>query len=96
MSRHVVFARAAVDDLESIQSYLLGKSPQASVLVGDAIERAIQLLVERPYAGHARPDLTSSRVLFYPVYRYLLVYRVNEHAVEILRVVHGARETSFE
>lgn len=96
MSRHVVFTRAAVEDLESIQTYLLSKSPQASLLVGDAIERAVNLLVERPYAGHARPDLTSTAVLFYPVYRYLLIYRVHEHAVEIVRVVHGARETSFE
>jgi len=49
-------------------------------------------LAEMPGKGHVREDLTDDEVLFWPVYRYLVVYRPGTAPLEVVRVLHGARD----
>jgi antitoxin ParD1/3/4 len=45
-----------------------------------------------PGQGHTRKDLTDLPVLFWPVGSYLIVYDPEKRPLEILRVLHGARD----
>jgi plasmid stabilization system protein ParE len=55
---------AAQADLDAIQDYLLERSPQASLIVGDALAAAFAALAEFPNKGHYRTDLTNRPVRF--------------------------------
>lgn len=41
--------------------------------------------------GPARPDI-AKEMRYHPVGSYLLLYRLIKNGVEIVRVVHGARD----
>jgi toxin ParE1/3/4 len=59
----------------------------------DAITERFLLLANHPHLGRARDDLGSVRRSF-PVGPYVIVYRVVNGDVRILRVVHGRRDLS--
>jgi antitoxin ParD1/3/4/toxin ParE1/3/4 len=49
-------------------------------------------LAEAPGLGHLRDDLTDEPLRFWAVYSYLIVYRPETDPLEIVRVLHGARD----
>lgn len=81
-------------DLDDIWLYVASSS--GSVDAGDRIldrlYASIRGISENPGIGHLREDLTAKRLRFFSVFSYLIVYREAEDAVEILRILHGARE----
>jgi plasmid stabilization system protein ParE len=87
-----VVAPDAESDLKQIWRYLLG---EAGLAVADQIQGelvdAFEGLADVPGKGHRRPDLTSSDVLFFSVYQYMIVYR-RSATVEIVAVLHGKRD----
>ena len=42
--------------------------------------------------GHTRDDLTSRPVRYWAVRSYMVVYKPDGRPLEIVRVVHGARD----
>ncbi len=42
--------------------------------------------------GHLREDLAEEPLRFWPVYSYLIIYRPDSRPLEIVRVLHGARD----
>jgi antitoxin ParD1/3/4/toxin ParE1/3/4 len=46
----------------------------------------------RPGIGHLRPDLTDADGRFWPVFKYLVIYRPDTKPLEIVRVLHGRRD----
>jgi len=53
---------------------------------------AFQRLAETPGLGHKREDLALLPVLFYAVWSYLVIYKPDTRPLEIVRVLHGARD----
>jgi len=53
---------------------------------------AMVRLGHMPQMGHLREDLTSEGLRFWSVYSYLIIYRSDTHPVQIVRVLHGARD----
>jgi toxin ParE1/3/4 len=43
-------------------------------------------------AGHWRKNLTDDTVKFFPVYSYLIVYRPENTALQIVSILHGLRD----
>ena len=86
---------AARLDLLQIWNYL---AERASLDVADHvlgnIETGFEHLVEFPGAGHRRTDLTKLQLLFYTVHSYLIVYRPQTEPLQVVRVLHGARDVS--
>jgi toxin ParE1/3/4 len=80
----------AEEDLIDIWVYIANANPKAADGVLDAIEHACLRLEDNPYLGPARPDLAPD-LRYRVVGRYLIFYRIVERAVEIVRVIHGAR-----
>ena len=87
-----VLTPAAEGDLLKIIEYLEGDNPNAVLKVDDALDKAMQRLTEIPAIGHERSDLTNEDVRFWPVFKYLVVYRPETKPLEIVRVLHGRRD----
>ena len=81
----------ALINLDSIQDYIAERNPAAaSRLVNDILDRTDTLLSDNPEMG--RPGrIAGTRELVLPGTSDVVAYRLRE-AVEILAVMHGARE----
>jgi toxin ParE1/3/4 len=81
----------AIDDLVSLGDFIAARNPDAAKKVVARIFDAARVLAEFPRVGRAGrvPGTRELVVLRTP---YLVVYRIDEPLVEILRVVHGARQ----
>lgn len=91
MSRYRL-APAARDDLTEIVTYIARDRPGAAKRVLARLRTAMQRLAERPGMGHPREDLADESLRFWPVYSYLIIYRPDTKPLEIVGVLHGARD----
>lgn len=81
---------AARQDLLAIWDYIATDNMAAADRVLDALDARIQLLADHPLLGPSRPDIAPD--LRYLVSdNYLILYRVLPDVVEIVRILHGAR-----
>jgi plasmid stabilization system protein ParE len=87
-----VLTPLAEQDLNDIWDYLAARNIAAADRVLRALERAIERLVRRPGLGHLREDLADRRHRFPLVYSYLIVYRPETKPLQIIRVLHAARD----
>jgi antitoxin ParD1/3/4/toxin ParE1/3/4 len=93
VSRRYVLSEPAVHDLELIKTYLIdqaGASVARHVL--REVRGALELLATRPGLGHIPEDLTDLPVKFWPVFSYLVIYNPNAKPLEVLRILHAARD----
>ncbi len=87
----VRWAAATRRDLASIIDFISQENPVAAAEQVQRIERRADDLMDFPSLG--RPGrLPSTRELVVPGTSYLLIYRSYGETVEILRVLHGARD----
>jgi len=80
----------AADDLESIHVYLSQNHPAWAESTVRAIYAAARSLRTMP-RGRAGA-VEGTRELVMARLPYILVYRVSEHAVELLHIDHGAQD----
>ena len=81
-------------DLFEIGRYVASDSETRADRVLDTIRQAMIVLAAQPLIGHQRLDLAPSSYRFWPVYSYLIVYRADRTPLQIVRVLHGARDVS--
>lgn len=97
MARRVSWRRLAEEDLTQAYLYIGADSPYAAERLLDAVEHAVQFLLENPAAGRVR-EFRSRRargvrswvVKGFPA--YLICYRSDGSELEVVRVLHGARD----
>ena len=92
MDREVVWSLIASTDLESIVEYIFRDSESyAATLACELIAaaRSLAVLSER---GRVVPEYDDPAIREIFVRRYRLIYRVGPVRVEVLRVIHGARQ----
>ncbi len=82
----------AAREVEDIWEYIARDDVAAARRVRLEFYDAFQKLAEQPGIGHTRDDITSRPVRFWPVRSYLVVYKPGSRPLEIVRVVHGARD----
>lgn len=87
-----IFAPAARQDLRDIQLYIARESIAGARRVMAEIRTACTRLAQNPHLGHRREDLTDQPVLFWPVRAYFIIYQPEKTPLEIVRVLHGARD----
>jgi toxin ParE1/3/4 len=84
----IVWLPVAVQDVIHIRTYIADRDPQSASKIGQRIDRAIAHLSVMPNMG--RPGrLFGTRELAISGTPFLAVYRVQNHRVEILRILHG-------
>ena len=81
----------ATTQLGDILEFLADENPAAALRVRNAIYEACEQLAGMPGMGHSREDLTERPVKFWSVFSYLLVYDPSSDPLEIVAVIHGAR-----
>jgi len=95
MSGRFILSAPASQDLDDILTYVLEQSgPNRAQHVVEHLREAFQKLADRPGLGHQREDLADLPVLFWPVWSYLVVYKPDTKPLEIVRVLHGARDVN--
>jgi antitoxin ParD1/3/4/toxin ParE1/3/4 len=87
-----VLSPDALQDLQDIWDYIaLDNLTAADQLEGDFFN-AFEKLARRPRIGHTRRDITERDVRFWPTGSYLIVYREHPKSLQIMAVLHGARD----
>jgi len=88
----VFLTDAAVTDLEAIGDWIAADSPaRAAAFIALLRERCLQL-GDTPLAFPLVPRYERWEVRRRPVGDYLIFYRIHQTRVEILHVLHGARD----
>jgi toxin ParE1/3/4 len=87
----IVIRPKALADLVEIWAYIAEDSPRQADALAAAIDREIRGLARHPLIGRARPELlTDLRSL--PFGRYVIFYLPRKRGIEVVRVLHGARD----
>jgi len=90
------FLRAAENDLLEIWLYIAEDDQDAATRLLLTIQSKCQLLAENGKLGPERSDIAPG-MRYFVVGNFLILYREVDETVEIVRVLHGARnlETIF-
>jgi addiction module RelE/StbE family toxin len=88
------YLTTAEDDLYGIADYISEDNPRAADRMIDRFEQAINRLELSPFAGKVPDDdeLRKRNYRMLIVGKYLVFYKIKEKAVEIHRIIHGARD----
>ena len=87
----------AENDLFEIWRYIARDNLPAAGLVEAAIFAACAFVASVPLCGHTREDITTLPVRFWtvqPYQRYMIVYDPVSRPVQVIRILHGARDIS--
>ena len=87
-----VLTPRAKQDVNDIWDYIAGDNVEAADRTLETLERAIVSLAKNPGVGHWREEFTDKRHRFLLVYSYLIVYRHETKPLQIIRVLHAARD----
>ena len=92
MDREVVWSLLATADLESIVEHIFRDSEFYAAAVARELVAAARSLATFSERGRMVPEYDDRNVREIIVRRYRLVYRVEPDCVEVLRIIHGARQ----
>jgi toxin ParE1/3/4 len=81
----------AEDDLIEIWIYIAQDNPGAADRVLDDIEERFHALADNPLMGRLRPEI-APELRYFTVGKYLILYRTVLDGVQIVRIIHGARD----
>jgi toxin ParE1/3/4 len=92
MKKGFILTPGARQDVNDIWDYIADDNIEAADRVLDALEAAMIKLARNPGMGHWREELADKRHRFFLVYSYLIVYRHETKPLQIIRVLHAARD----
>jgi len=84
-------SRKARSDLSEIWRYIAERNEAAADRVLDEIERVCRLIATRPKMGRERPELKTD-IRSFGVMSWVIFYRIDSEFIEIVRVLHTARD----
>ena len=87
----IVYSQTSKDDLLEIWVGIAASNVSAAERLLDSLHAATQLLATQPLIGKARREFGAG-IRSFPVRDFVLVYRPISGGVELVRVVHGARD----
>jgi len=82
----------AAANIREIWEFIAEDNVAAAERVRQELQDAMRGLADTPGKGHLREDLTDKAVRFWRVRSYLIVYRPDTDPLEIVAVLHGARD----
>jgi toxin ParE1/3/4 len=90
--KRFILTPRAKRDVNEIWDYIANDNIEAADRVLDALESAMVKLAKNPGVGHWREELADKSHRFWLVYSYLIVYRHEAKPLQIVRVLHAARD----
>ncbi|MFC1747481.1 type II toxin-antitoxin system RelE/ParE family toxin [Pseudomonadota bacterium] len=91
---NLIISPEAEQDLIDIWLYIAEDQPTNADCFLEHLEEKVQKLAEFKELGVERPELAEGMKSF-PVNRYVLFYRSNDDGIELVRVLHGSRDTNL-
>ena len=95
--KRCIVSNRARRDLNGILNCIGKDDPESAVAFVDRLESTFKRLIRFPHLGRVREELGPG-IRGYPIERYVVLYRTTDAGVEIVHVLHGARdiETMFD
>ena len=87
----ILWSPTAVGDLVQIRRYIADNNPPAARAIAEAILASVENLRDFPNMGRAG-RVADTRELVVPGTPFIIPYRVTARGVEIIAVLHGARQ----
>jgi len=89
-----LIAPAARNELDGIWDYYAVElqNPDAADGIIDELFTSLRRLAQTPGMGHFRSDLAAEPLRFWRVRSYLIIYRSEKRPIEIVRILHAARD----
>jgi toxin ParE1/3/4 len=81
----------AEQDLDEIWFYIALDNVEAADSLLESFDRSCQVLAIEPQGGRLRPEL-APELRSFPVGRYVVFYRALDDGIEIVRILHSARD----
>lgn len=91
MTSCVRHSHKARQDLLSIWAYIAEDNPTAADHLLDSLDDACAKLAAYPKMGQARTDIAPT-LRYFPVGNYLILYQESNDGIEVIRVLHTARD----
>lgn len=90
----VILSERARRDLRTIAAWISKDRPIAAKKITLGLRVACAMLAEQPYAYQFAEGRENEGVRRAPYSRYLVLYRVEESHISIVRILDGARDVS--
>jgi toxin ParE1/3/4 len=90
----IVRPRARID-IDGIWEYIAEDSEAQADIFVDRLAAKFKLLAGNPELGRLRDDLMP-QLRSFPFERYVIFYRATSLGIEVLRVLHGARDVEAQ
>ncbi|MEG4227912.1 type II toxin-antitoxin system RelE/ParE family toxin [Microcoleus sp. N9_B2] len=87
----IKWLRQALRNLEQAHAYIVKDDPEAARQLILRIQSAVGQLAEFPFMGRVG-RVEATRELVISNTSYLIIYRVKEENVEIIRILHSSRK----
>ena len=88
---NIIWSPEAIEDLISLRAYITENDPDAARrVVLHIVQNIEQLLLDHPHMGRTG-RLPGIRELVIPKTPFVIPYRLQRSAIQILRVYHGAQ-----
>jgi len=91
----IIQAPAAEADAVEIWTYVAQDNPDAADRLLDQFDDLFRLLVSQPLLGKSIEKL-APKLRFVPIGNYLIFYRPTRDGIEIVRILHGARDITAD
>ena len=88
----VVVTAGAERDLEDIASYVAAQSPRSALMLIRGLREKCESLADTPRGYPLVPRYEHKGVRRLPFDNYLIFYRVGQDAIEVIHILHGARD----
>ncbi len=85
-----IFLYEAEEDLLGIWQFIAEDNDEAADRFVDTLYAKCQLLAMNPRLGPLRTDI-APELRYFPVGNYLILFREHSEGIEVVRVLHGAR-----
>lgn len=89
------FAPSALADLQGIGDTISADDPIAAGRFIEKVKKICGLIADQPHIGRVRneiSDIDRREIRSFPVGRYVVFYCSTKRGVEVLYVIHGARD----
>lgn len=90
--KRVEWTAPAVEDLQEIRDYIARDSALYADAAAERIILACEALAAFPKRGRMVPEVCDPQLREIVVQAYRVIYRIKRNRLQILAVIHGARE----
>ena len=91
MARGLVWSPEAIEDIESIASYIERDSVWYAKAVASKIVETAETISNFPELGRVVPEIGNPAIRERFAYSYRIIYRIESERVLVAAVIHGSR-----